>query len=957
MVNFDRKYLVNDILKAKCGATIRVELIDAQTGVVVEDEISDLRLEMYVLDANLYDTKFLEGAGAEVDLDIEAYMLLLNKKKSTPLLVCGAGGANDAIGKVLMPINHGKSALPDLHVTDSSEAILSGRKPPFRLLVRALLPESRPKLKIRHAISEGFVVATRRTRTAGKVDIPSLDDHVSKLEHMGKETVKKLQDIRTAAVQAGIDIDIPDNCILRVGDFKMLSMRAELQVQGGYSGGAVVWVGSAEWFECGSWDGHLRQRLQHVLKLSKEKWEEARDHAMRAVAGDGRMRAWYADRRTLEVGLLFATRLGCIDLDRPVALLQHQTVEGPEGAADSKVEATLMAQQTPAQRDLVRQLQPQAAHSWWLNGHPGWAIFPMDSDQFLQGQGQYSTHQQANMGGGGMMPQNQNPGQAYDQMSGGPSGAMNPGPLGPQGGQRPPQARANPFADVATPSHFAGHSGQTGSPSPQMHQHTPHSMMHQQQQQQQQQQRSNTPMAAPSPPSMGGYTQAQGPPAGQGYSQPGAGGQNAPFAASSPLSMGGYAQAQEPPAGRGYSQPGAGAQNTPFAASSPQSMGGYTQAQEPPAGRGYSQPGTGAPNTPFTASSPQSMGGYTQAQEPPAGQGYSQPGAGAPNTPFAASSPQSMGGYTQAQEPPAGQGYSQPGTGGQQDPHSYRNPSPHPGTLSAGGVDRHSYMDPSPRPGDASAGGVDGFDEHQHHVKRHAKEMNTTLSPRHDPHQRSMLPPPPRPPGALTPTAPADAAAAIGNPNPFMSYTYAAGAAGDLRESGGTLDLGGLPSLPMDMAMFQAMGQGGNHPSAAQIAMSIKAGLPSLGSTFGFLSEDLEGHFPSGLLDNMETSLQDLPQGSIEAALLQQLLAHQQQQAAQNGGLAQGQAGTGSAPPLFEPSQAPRYGPGNCLELPGNCHELCGAGYCLSGDMQIARSWKLPVYRPGNCLELRGNCQ
>ncbi len=60
-------------------------------------------------------------------------------------------------------------ALPDLHVTDSSEAILSGRKPPFRVLVRALLPESRPNLKIRHAISEGFVVATRRTRTAGKV--------------------------------------------------------------------------------------------------------------------------------------------------------------------------------------------------------------------------------------------------------------------------------------------------------------------------------------------------------------------------------------------------------------------------------------------------------------------------------------------------------------------------------------------------------------------------------------------------------------------------------------------------------------------------------------------------------------------------------------------------------------------------------------------------------------------
>ena len=56
-------------------------------------------------------------------------------------------------------------------------------------------------------------VATRRTRTAGKVEIPNVDDHVSKLEHMGKETVKKLQDLRGAAMQVGLEIHVPDNCI------------------------------------------------------------------------------------------------------------------------------------------------------------------------------------------------------------------------------------------------------------------------------------------------------------------------------------------------------------------------------------------------------------------------------------------------------------------------------------------------------------------------------------------------------------------------------------------------------------------------------------------------------------------------------------------------------------------------------------------------------------------------
>ena len=58
-------------------------------------------------------------------------------------------------------------------------------------------------------------VATRRTRTAGKVEIPNVEDHVSKLEHMGKETVKKLQDITGAAVQSGLEISVPDNTINR----------------------------------------------------------------------------------------------------------------------------------------------------------------------------------------------------------------------------------------------------------------------------------------------------------------------------------------------------------------------------------------------------------------------------------------------------------------------------------------------------------------------------------------------------------------------------------------------------------------------------------------------------------------------------------------------------------------------------------------------------------------------
>lgn len=350
-VNFAPKYLVNDILKAKCEAPIRVEIIDRATGVPVGEEIPDVQLEMCILDGNAYDAKCLE-AGVERDDDLDSCSLLLNNK-STPLLQPGGSGSHTGDHKVVVQLSRGMAQLPDLHVSDSSEAMLSGRKPPFRLLVRAVHSEGR-RLAIRHAVSEGFVVATRRTRTAGKVEIPNVDDHVSKLEHMGKETVKKLQDIHGAAIGSGIDISVPTNCINKVGEFRKLALLAEQ-------------------------DGHLRQKLQQVLKLSKEKWDDARDHAMRAVVADNRMRIWYADKANMEVGLLFTCRLGNVDLDRPVGLLHKKSQEGTQ----TTMEATLATQQTPQQREQVRTLQPQGVQSWWQPGHPGWAIYPVDSDHFL----------------------------------------------------------------------------------------------------------------------------------------------------------------------------------------------------------------------------------------------------------------------------------------------------------------------------------------------------------------------------------------------------------------------------------------------------------------------------------------------------------------------------------------------------------------------------------------------
>lgn len=64
---------------------------------------------------------------------------------------------------------HGVSQLPDLYATASSEALLSGRKPPYRLFVRPAKGSTPPNVAVTGAVSEPFVVATKRVRTAGGI--------------------------------------------------------------------------------------------------------------------------------------------------------------------------------------------------------------------------------------------------------------------------------------------------------------------------------------------------------------------------------------------------------------------------------------------------------------------------------------------------------------------------------------------------------------------------------------------------------------------------------------------------------------------------------------------------------------------------------------------------------------------------------------------------------------------
>ena len=54
-------------------------------------------------------------------------------------------------------------------------------------------------------------VVTKRTKNLKKQDIPSLDDPIAKLNHVGKETVKKLNELKASADEIQMDLHLPPN--------------------------------------------------------------------------------------------------------------------------------------------------------------------------------------------------------------------------------------------------------------------------------------------------------------------------------------------------------------------------------------------------------------------------------------------------------------------------------------------------------------------------------------------------------------------------------------------------------------------------------------------------------------------------------------------------------------------------------------------------------------------------
>ncbi|CAK0731822.1 hypothetical protein CVIRNUC_000047 [Coccomyxa viridis] len=350
--NFAHKYWVGDKLLAKCEGTIMVELIDAETGARMTDEVQGMKIEVSVLDGNKYTTMCREAG--EQCLEILEECTVLKNQRNDPLLVAtNASNTSESPTLVLrFPPGVPSVSLRDTKVTESSESVLAGTKrPPFRLYCNAVVPPG-ANLRIRPAVSEEFVVVTKRTKNLKKQEIPSLDDPISKLNHIGKETVKKLNELAASAAEACLHLPIPHELdrITKVRQFQKLARMAEA-------------------------DGHLQQRIKQLLKLSKEKWDAACEHAKTAVQVDNRMRAWY--QKDMTTGLLYICSLGEVRPDCPVALIENKS----DGETDT-MKVIPCEHQLPQQREQVAEIAEAAFECWWQDQHPGWMIFTLGNNHF-----------------------------------------------------------------------------------------------------------------------------------------------------------------------------------------------------------------------------------------------------------------------------------------------------------------------------------------------------------------------------------------------------------------------------------------------------------------------------------------------------------------------------------------------------------------------------------------------
>jgi len=446
--NFCTKYLVGDALKAECGAPIRVEAIDKFTGQAVSpNTLNGVKLAAVLLNGKSIQTVEKSTGGHIAPRDLENAALptyfgkyLLENVISSPrekiipqhnnqqggdgqnlknalklnLATAEGGGAlnqHTPDGHAILHFSGSEAIISGLMVTGSSEGILMSQRPQFILLLRAIDAITNiPVPSVPPLLSEGFVVATSRVRTAAKKTIPHVNDHVSKLNSVGKATIEKLKDLRRAGIDGGQpDLQIPLDQVHTVAEFRQL----------------VDWTLQ---------DKEITNKMKRILKLSTG-WDAAREHAAVAVQDDSCLRAWWLPTdtpklqqqqqkqqgKTTRCALVYAADEGVPLLSQgPIALLEMPLEQDDTHSAGSAVLKPLLKQSnggfvgwavdSSPQDTQINPFPPPSSSSvpsaarvaappfpstntinashaaWYQPQHPGWISLPLPlTAEFLRG--------------------------------------------------------------------------------------------------------------------------------------------------------------------------------------------------------------------------------------------------------------------------------------------------------------------------------------------------------------------------------------------------------------------------------------------------------------------------------------------------------------------------------------------------------------------------------------------
>ncbi|CAD7701631.1 unnamed protein product [Ostreobium quekettii] len=346
---FKKKYFMQEIIVARCGAPMRVRLVDMQTN---ETARLDTKVEACILNGPDFAQFFTNGIPNCADENLEACQEKWAGDQGPALLQSAYAANNAKSGLVEFRLKGGEAELPKLKVMHSSEALLGGRRTPFRLLVGVTGTGPLEPSLVTPAITDDFVVATQRSKLAQKKEVPLKHDQVSTLEQMGGQRVETLSRLGDVLMKQLSLSKLPRGWpkqVDTVDDFLKLAHAVKL-------------------------DSRLRKKVTSMLRMSDNQWNEACDHAMTAVPSDSRLRVWwYRNGGELGpmVGLLYSCTLGEVDLTKPQGL-----VEVVEHTYNSISYDTAFREE----QERMDELHKQAKECWSRPRHPGWGIYPTTQD-------------------------------------------------------------------------------------------------------------------------------------------------------------------------------------------------------------------------------------------------------------------------------------------------------------------------------------------------------------------------------------------------------------------------------------------------------------------------------------------------------------------------------------------------------------------------------------------------